>query len=73
MRQILALAGDQTVDDADAFAAPDQLFSQVGPDEAGTAGDEDIRHGWVIYKRDVRGEVYRSPTVSRFDPVRRIE
>ena len=40
VREVLALAGDQAVDDADLFAAANQFFCQVGSDEAGAAGDE---------------------------------
>ena len=40
MREVLAVAGDQAVGDADAFAAADELFCEVGTDEAGAAGDE---------------------------------
>ena len=40
VRQVLALAGDQAVDDAHASAAADELFREVGTDEAGAAGDE---------------------------------
>ena len=35
-----ALAGDEAVDDAHAVAAAEQLFREVGADEAGAAGDE---------------------------------
>ena len=41
--EVAALAGDQAVGDADAVAAPDELFGQVGADEAGAAGDEVLR------------------------------
>ena len=40
VREVAALAGDQAVDDADALAAADELFREVGADEAGAAGDE---------------------------------
>ena len=38
--EIAALAGDQVVDDADAVAAANEFFREVGSDEAGAAGDE---------------------------------
>ena len=40
MREVLALAGDQAVDDAHALAAAEELFSEVRADEAGATGDE---------------------------------
>ena len=36
VRQVAAMAGDETIGDADAFAAADELFCQVGTDEART-------------------------------------
>ena len=44
VREVLALAGDQAVDDADAFAAADELLREVRPDEAGAAGNEIVGH-----------------------------
>ena len=44
MREILSLAGNQAVGDANAVAAADQLLSEVGADESGAAGDEVSRH-----------------------------
>jgi hypothetical protein len=40
MREILAVAGNQAVDDADLFAAEQELFCKVGSDEASATGDE---------------------------------
>ncbi len=40
MIEVAALARDQAVDDADAMAAPDELFREMRPDEARAAGDE---------------------------------
>ena len=40
MREVLAMAGDQAVGDADLLAAADELFCEVGSDEAGATGDE---------------------------------
>ena len=40
MREVLAMAGDQAVDDADLFAAADELFCKVGSDEARATRDE---------------------------------
>jgi hypothetical protein len=40
VRQIVAMAGDETVDDAHALAASDELFRKVGTDETSAAGDE---------------------------------
>ena len=40
MREVLAMAGDQAVDDADLFAAAYELFCEVGSDEARTTGYE---------------------------------
>ena len=38
--EIAPLAGDQAVDDADAMAAPDELFGEMGSDEARAACNE---------------------------------
>jgi hypothetical protein len=38
--EVVSLTRYQTVDHAHAMAAPDQLLRQMGPDEAGAAGDE---------------------------------
>ena len=40
MIEVAPLAGDQAVDDADAMAAPDELFGEMGSDEARAAGNE---------------------------------
>ncbi len=40
VRQVLTLARDQAVDDADALAATDKFFREMRTDETGTAGDE---------------------------------
>ena len=45
MCEVLSLAGDQAVDDADALAATNELFAQVRPNEAGAAGDQIVSHG----------------------------
>ena len=42
--QVRPLAGDQTVHDADGFAATSQLLTQVRADETGAAGDEIVSH-----------------------------
>src|SRR5262245_52105233 len=46
--EIVSLAGNQAVDDADAVAATQELFGDVRSDETGTAGDKVRRHrlGW---------------------------
>jgi hypothetical protein len=46
MREVLALSGDKTVDDADARAAANELFCQMGTDETGAAGHEIVSHSW---------------------------
>ena len=46
--EIAALAGDQAVDDADMVAAPDELFGEVGSDEARAAGDEIRSHSVAV-------------------------
>ncbi len=53
MREVLALARDQAVDDADALAAANELFAQVRSNEAGAAGDEIVSHG-VSLLREAR-------------------
>jgi hypothetical protein len=40
MIEIAPLAGDQAVDDADAMTAPDELFGEMGSDEARAACNE---------------------------------
>ena len=42
--EIAALAGDETVGDADGVPAADELFRQMGTDESGAAGDEIRSH-----------------------------
>jgi hypothetical protein len=42
--EVVALAGHETVDDADLFAATDELFREMGSDEAGAAGHEVMGH-----------------------------
>ena len=42
--EIAALACNQTVRDANAVAAADELFGEVRSDETGTAGDEVLSH-----------------------------
>ena len=37
---VVALAGDEVVGDADAVAAPQQFLDEVGADETRAAGDE---------------------------------
>jgi hypothetical protein len=48
VREILTLAGHQVVDDANAFAAADELFCQMGADETGAAGHEIVGHVSVV-------------------------
>jgi hypothetical protein len=50
MRQVLASAGNEAVHDANAFAAPDELFAQVRSDETGAAGDEVQGHGLSLLR-----------------------
>ena len=50
------VAGDQAVDDADALAAGEQRFGQVGSDETGTAGDDVQGHGVRKSARSGEGE-----------------
>ena len=45
MREVLAMAGNEAVGDADALAAARQLFCEVGSDEACPTGDEVVGHG----------------------------
>ena len=40
MREVFAMAGDQAVDDANLFAAANELFCKVGSDEARATCDE---------------------------------
>ncbi len=47
MRQVLPFARHETVDDANAFAAADELFCQVRADEAGAAGYQVQSHNGV--------------------------
>ena len=42
--QIVALAGDEAVDDADAIAAADEGFGNVGADETGPTRNEKLGH-----------------------------
>ena len=51
------MPGDEVVDDADAMSAPDELFGQVGADEAGAAGHEIVRHGAILDRARVRDPV----------------
>ena len=44
VREVLALAGDQVVDDAYVLAAARELFREVRPDEARAARNEIVRH-----------------------------
>ena len=48
VRQVCALAGTEVVGDADAMAAPHELFGQMRPDEPGAAGHEKVRHGEIL-------------------------
>ena len=40
VRQVFTLAGNEAVGNAHAFAAAEQLFGDMRPDEPGAAGDE---------------------------------
>ena len=42
--EVVVLAGDEVVGDADAMTAPQQLLDQMRADETGAAGDEIRRH-----------------------------
>ncbi len=44
VRQVLPLAGNETVDDANALAPADELLRQVRTDESGTAGHQVMSH-----------------------------
>ena len=44
VRQVLALAGDQAVHDADGLAATGQFFTEMRSDETCAAGNEIVSH-----------------------------
>jgi hypothetical protein len=46
--EIVALSGDQAVDDADAVPAADKLMGEMRANEARTAGDEVVCHGQLL-------------------------
>src|SRR5204862_4210357 len=58
-RQVLPLAGDEVVRDANRFAAAQQFFDQVRADEAGAARDQ------IPWHRSIVSEAPSQRTVSR--------
>ena len=63
MRQVLPFARHETVDDANAFAAADELFCQVRADEAGAAGYQVQSHNGVDLSKT-------TAATARYGPVR---
>jgi hypothetical protein len=55
VRQIFAFTRHQIVDNPDTFAAADKLFSEVGSNETGTAGDNILSHAEVHLSKKVAG------------------